>query len=499
MFHRCRAILIGVIITGLPVIVQASTVQRVEGLANGKVRIYYQSGKVATEKIFSIRTAEHTLVKQLSNQKLIALQSNGRKLAWIDAAEPTDLEIDRLKLVDDVDYTSEHLMLPTFADDTLPVVIAKRGTITDIMLIDHEDDELDILAALRFENKNIVPSETSINESRQRIQLRNAAGKRLEQLTVVGGEDIQLVRQHEAVVCAGQWYETHAHMEDLDALDDYVERLNDHDIGCSLLFVGVEWDHAQRTYEEVQAIVENNPGRFIPLYSGDPNSIDEISVENLQAILTKDSANVFRGIGEFAFYDEPLLDTALTDEPWPDIFQWAGDNNLIIMIHLNHDQAAELDTMLEAYPTTTVLLHGQELAQAGDLATLLAEHSNLYFTLDTANMINHNGPLLFPVLGGNDDTVSDKTRANDFVEAYDANLTTMLSDSHTLFDELFTAAPNQILWGTDTAFTWHTRPAVYRRLIEFSEAFVADVSNEQQKDYLMNNAQTLLGDGVTID
>lgn len=483
----------------LPVLVQAGSIQRVTGLANGKVRVTYTSGKASTEQIFSVRTAEQTLVEKISGKKFIALQPNGRKLAWVNAEDPHDFDIDRLTVVDDVSYTSAYLALPTFGDDRLPVVVAKRGATTDVLLIDREDDDLDIAASLRFENKNIVPSETSINESQQRIQLWNATGKQLEQITVVGGEDIQLVRQHDAVDCTGQWYETHAHMEDLDALDEYVERLKEHGIGCSLLFVGMEWDHVQRTYQEVQAIVENNPGRFIPFYNGDPNSIDEISVENLQAILAEDSDNLFRGIGEFAFYDEPLLDTALTDDPWPDIFQWAGDNDLIIMMHLNHDQATELDAMLEAYPTTTVLLHGRELAQAGDLATLLAEHSNLYFTLDTANMINQNGPLMFPVQGGDDDSVSDKIRANDFVEAYDANETNMLADAQTVFNDLFTVAPNQVLWGTDTAFTWHTRPAVYRRLIEFSEAFVVDMSDEQQADYLMNNAQELFGDGVTIE
>lgn len=489
----------GIMLLGLPALVQAATIKQLTGLANGKVRITYSSGSASTERIFSGRTAEHTLVEQVSGQKFIAVQANGRRLAWVNTAKPNDLEIDRLNLVEDVNYTSAYLALPTFGQDTLPVVVAKRGATTDLMLIDREDDDLDMVASLRFDNKKIVPAQTTIQSSRQRIQLRNAAGKRLEQVTVLSGEEIQLVRKQDAVDCSGQWYETHAHMEDLDALDEYVERLDDFGVGCSVLFVGMEWDHLERTYTEVQAVVENNPGRFIPFYNGDPNSIAEISVENLQSILDGDSDDLFRGIGELAFYDEPLLGTALTDDPWPAIFQWAGDNSLIIMIHLNADQGVELDTMLDAYPNTTVLLHGRELAQAGELATLLAEHSNLYFTLDTANMINSDGPLMFPVIGGDDDTVSDKTRATDFVATYDANAATMLAESDTLFAELFAVAPNQVLWGTDTAFTWHTRAPVYRRLIEFSAAFSAGLSDEQQTNYLMTNAQALLGDGVPIE
>lgn len=92
----------------------------------------------------------------------------------------------------------------------------------------------------------------------------------------------------------------------------------------------------------LQAVVENNPGRFIPFYNGDPNTIGEISVENLQTILDADSDQLFRGIGEFAFYQDPLSGTLLTADPWPEVFQWAADNELIIMIHLNQDQGTEL-------------------------------------------------------------------------------------------------------------------------------------------------------------
>ena len=484
----------------IPVIAQANGIQKVVGVANGKVRVYYTAGQIKTKKIFDQRTSEKTLVKKLTKRKFVALQANSRKFALGDTVGPNDLELDKLNLVDDVSYADGFLAVPEFTDEVIAVVVAKRGANVDLFLIDREDGDLIVVDETRFDNQTIAVANTKLFSDQPVIKLRNTTGTTVEQATVVGEEDIQLVQRHDAVTCANQWYESHAHMEDLDAFEDYIARLNESGVGCSLLFVGIEWDHLKRTYAEVTAIVENNPGRFIPFYNGDPNSVAEISVENLQAILDEDTDNVFRGIGEFAFYSEPLVNTTLTADPWPDVFQWAADNNLIIMVHLNSDQGIELDTMLDTYPNTTVLLHGGELALAGDLATVLAEHDNLYFTLDTAHMLQDNGPIMFPVQGGDDDDVSDKTRANDFVETYDANEAEMLAYTQNLFTDVFAAAPDRVLWGTDTAFTWHTRPAVYRRLIEFSNV-VGDsmLSTDLQTDYFTTNAQALLGDGVTIE
>ena len=482
----------------LPVVAQADTIKTVTGLPNGKIQIEYDSGKSRITKIFSGLTSDTTHVAELSNKTVLALQANGRKIAWINATVPADLKIDKMSLVDDVRYTSAALRVHDFGDDTLPVVVAKRGATVDVFLTDRMDGELEIVDQTRVLNKNIVPGKTTIT-NQSVIQLRNSKGRVIERVTVAGDQDLQLFRQNDPVSCVGQLYESHAHNES-SVLAEYVERLNDHGVGCSLLFLGVEWDNLADTYIEAKAIVQTNPGRFVPFYNSDPNTLAEVSVENLQSILDYDTEQMFRGIGEFAFYRSPLIGTTLTSDPWPEIFQWAGDNDLIIMIHLNQDQGTELDTMLDAYPNTQVLLHGKELASAGDLATLLAEHSNLYYTLDTANMVQVDGsPIMFPLLGGEEDTVSDKARAADFIEAYDANEATMLTNAQTLFADIFTAAPNQILWGTDVASTWHMRPAVYRRLIEFSTVFAADLSAEQQEDYLMNNAQTLFGDGVTID
>lgn len=476
----------------IPFAAQADTIKTVSGLADGFVQVEYTSGQITTKQIFSVDTANETIVEKVSGRAILALQADGRKLAWVNASRPKDWEIDRLKLVDGVRTTTADMGLYDFGDGDVPVIVAKRQATVDVIVADRTDGGLDIVDRSRFQNEAIVPSKTVADEEQGLIKLRNRKRAVVERAMLVGLEDPHLLQQHETVTCANQWYESHAHMEDLDALEDYIERLNDQAVGCSLLFMGVEWDNLDDTYAETVATVRMNPGRFVPFYNGDPNSIEEISVENLQAILDNDTRDLFKGIGEFAFYRDPLTNTALTSDPWPDVFQWASDNDLIIMIHLNSNQGTELDTMLDNYPTTTVLLHGRELAQAGELATLLADHPNLYFTLDTANMINVDGPLMFPVAGGGDDTVSDKTRASDFIEAYDANVTTMLSDSHTLFDELFAVAPNQVLWGTDTAFTWHTRPAVYRRLIEFTEAF------DQRTGYVTTNALTLFGEGVTL-
>lgn len=478
----------------------AVAVQTVSGLSNGRIQITYTSGETRVNQIFFGKTSDTTLVKKISKTTVVALQANGRKLAWIHVGQPNHWDSEKISLVDDVRYTSAVLRLPDFADETIPLVVAKRGTVVDVMLVDRLDGELDIIDKTRLRNKNIVPRKTIVHDVNRIIQLRNIHNRIVERITVAGADDVVLLQRHQAIDCTHRWYETHAHMEDLEALEDNVARLDEYTIGCSLLFVGMEWDNRDDTYAEVQALVRNNPGRFVPFFNGDPNTLAEISVEHLQAIARNDTDHLFRGIGEFAFYREPLAGTLLTSNPWPDIFAWAGDNNYIIMLHLNQDQGAQLDALLEAYPNTTVLLHGKELASAGDLAPLLAEHTNLFFTLDTANMIQVDGtPLMFPVLGGNDDDVSEAERAADFVETYDANEAAMLADAQTLFADIFLAAPNQIMWGTDTAFAWHTRPAVYSRLVQFSSLFAENLTTEQSANYLTGTAQALLGDGVTLE
>ncbi len=485
----------------LPQILLAATVESVSGLPNGKIEVNYASGSTSIYRVFSTTSPDVTLVTKLSNKRLVALQSNGRKLAWINTDDSSDIEIERLNLVTDKRYQSAYLGVHNFGDGKLPVVVAKRNDTVDTMLIDRIDGELEIIDRLRINNTSIRPAKTTVKVARRLIQLRSASGAIKERLTVAGTEDLRLLQQHAPVTCTNQWYETHAHSEGLDTLESYVTQLNAHDVGCSLLFVGIEWENINETYNETRAIVENNPGRFVPFYNADPNTIEEVSVENLDVILQSDSEAVFRGIGEFAFYRTPLAGTSLTSQPWPDIFTWAADHNLIIMIHLNQNQGAELDTMLDAYPNTTVLLHGIELATSGDLPTLLSEHSNLYFSLDTANMIRENNtPAMFPDFEGDEDPVAAKVRAADFIELYDANNATMVEDSVNTFAATIAAAPERVLWGTDVAYPWHMRSGVYQRLIDFSNDF-ADVAitETEQADYFTNNAYELLGDGVTID
>lgn len=480
--------------------VQAAEVERVTGLPNGEIAIQYMSGLEVTAEVFSIGTDEPTLVKQWNDEAVLALQPNGRKIAIIDAFKPNNLRINRTRLADDVRYKTAYLGTAKFGEEKSLVVVAKRGSMVDTIIGIIEDEDVLVTDTARINKKSVAPKRTQLNTSTNRIHLRNKQRSTAKRINVLTSEDPELLVRQSPVSCGERWYESHAHMEDPDALENYVQRLKNNAVGCSLLFVGIEWDYLNTTYAEVRAIIDSNPGRFVPFYNGDPNTLSEISVINLQAILDKDTKNLFRGIGEFAFYQDPLLGTTLTDDPWPEIFAWAADNDLTIMIHLNQDQGTELDTMLTAYPTTRVLLHGSELALAGELADLLAEHDNLFYTLDTANMLNQDlMPIMFPVQGGDEDDVSDTKRANDFIDTYDAAEAEMLANAVATYSDIFTAAPDRVLWGTDVAFAWHMRKAVYRRLHSFSEQFAATLDESVRSNYLNGNAVSLFGEGVTVE
>ena len=215
-------------------------------------------------------------MEKVSGRAVLALQADGRKLAWVSASRPKDWEIDRLKLVDDVRYTTADMSLHDFGDGDLPLIVAKRKATVDVIIADRSDEGLDVVDRSRFQNEAIVPSKTVVDEEQGLIKLRNRKRSVVERAMLAGLEDPHLLQQHDAMTCSGQWYETHAHMEDLDALEDYIERMNEQDVGCSLLFMGIEWDNLEETYAETVAAVRMNPGRFVLFYNGDPNTIKEI-------------------------------------------------------------------------------------------------------------------------------------------------------------------------------------------------------------------------------
>lgn len=447
----------------------------------------------------AVTTSEQDIEKELNSKFTVVLSSHGKKIRLVHNSGSSTVT----DLPGNTKYSKVDLIVSKLYGEPIVIVIGKKKSTISIAVLEKNGKRLKVTDSETLTNSKIQPAKSVLKKTSRKLLLKNSNNNTEVQFSI--DEELSLTQKHEPITCNDGWYETHAHLEEADGVEEYVERLHDYDIGCSLIFTGQDFNEEENgdyeeNYAETVDLLRHNPGRFVPFYNGDPDTVADISTENLQALLDVDAKNIYKGIGEYAFYQEPLLGTSLTAEPWPSIFAWAAENNLVIMIHLVSTQGEELDSMLTQYPNTQVLLHGSELIE--DLPTLLTDHDNLWFTLDTANLLVIPGEsrqvIMFPVQGGVEDELSDTERADEFVELYDANQESMLATAETDWAPVFDAAPDRILWGTDVAFSWHFKPRVYSRLISFSKQFIEQLELENRVKYRKENAQVLLGDGVTL-
>lgn len=263
--------------------------------------------------------------------------------------------------------------------------------------------------------------------------------------------------------------------------------------------------------------------KFIPFLDIDDNNPSDLNLNNLNYLLTINKVdNTFIGMGENAFYRDPLITSNLTDQTWLDVFSWGESNAKIIMIHIRNNltQIDEIPTILENYPNCKVLLHGIEYINDPNhqkLINMLTTYPNLYFTLDTATLLYYNNyNLMFPPENNsqlisdqsyhfhatpddcNDDncdnelTEAEIQKANQFVSTYDSTESLMLQSAYDTYLPILQAAPDHVCWGTDFAENWHRVDEVYLRLIQFTRKFIAMLPEELQKKYAYKNAKLLL-------
>jgi len=240
------------------------------------------------------------------------------------------------------------------------------------------------------------------------------------------------------------------------------------------------------------------PGRISIFYDVIGEDPSEVTREKLDELYEKSGGN-FAGLGEFAFYEEVLHDIPITSADWEVMFEFAGEKNLPIMIHPQRQIIPDLETMLVRYPDTKILLHGFELPDL--MGDLLKKHQNLYFTLDTATFLVYDSdepgfpaqPLMYPG-NGPERTFGAKT----FLADYDAQRTGIVAEAIETWVPVLLAAPDRVLWGTDISLEGHVDEQVYQRLIDITNAFLQEVPEEHQANYLRNNAFELLGEGQTL-
>jgi hypothetical protein len=293
----------------------------------------------------------------------------------------------------------------------------------------------------------------------------------------------------EAAPCGGAFFDSHSHLDDSDLPRNLAKRMQENGVTCAVIFVQMNPDSYDEDFRMLYEDLGDSPNVFIPFLDVVRDHSTVVTRKYLEKVYTENEGK-FAGFGEFALYREELSGTNLTGEPWTTIFEFAGNHNLFIMIHLglNQSDRSGLEEMLYKFPNTKVIIHGFEQGGQG-FAELLKKHQNLYFTLDTATLmklgINRPGKhLMYPDNNGS---------AQQFLSEYSENKQNLLLQATNEWEWVILAAPDRVMWGTDVSFKWHTDKEVYRRLIEFSKEFIKSLPIEVQNKYAYENAVRLFG------
>lgn len=291
----------------------------------------------------------------------------------------------------------------------------------------------------------------------------------------------------------GPLFDTHVHLQGTGRGDDVdpaeiagslAQRMAENGIGCALVFNGIiVEDGIPRAIRRYADAIEPYQGKFVPFFEleSDADEVSEITVDRIKTVFDNNRVQ-FKGYGETTFYDEPWRGYSLSSEPWPQIFRFASEKGIVVMVHPREGQTQDLSNVLSKYPNAKVMIHGSELLD--DVPELLKTNKNLYFTLDTSVLLTDDAKHNY---------LYDSDSKSEFIRGYDRNKNALLQNALNKYASIVAAAPERVMWGTDAAAEWHFDKEVYSRYVDFSSSFIAQLPAEQQKLYAYENAVRLLG------
>jgi len=234
-----------------------------------------------------------------------------------------------------------------------------------------------------------------------------------------------------------------------------------------------------------EAVVKRSCERIIPFLH--PDSLIGIPPKKLSDKLPKlidqgyrEYPIPFRGIGEMHtdFPNDMYANVRLNDPAMFELYDYAAENNLIVMIHPKKSDLEDLDVALGYNPNTILLLHGDEGIER-IIPPLMEKHDNLYYSLDAGLMY----PYSVPVDGMTKEKFLNNLQSNEMYHR-------ILASALHYWGPLIEAHPDRIMWGTDALSTWHIE--VYPELIGFARDFIGGLSPEIQEKYAYKNAERLL-------
>ncbi len=294
------------------------------------------------------------------------------------------------------------------------------------------------------------------------------------------------------VPCTGDFFDSHIHFDGLIkeenefyhlgtslTLQELAKRMNENNVDCGVIFV-FSYD-MDKEFDSLRESLSGLNAGFIPFFIGDESQLSLAKIKNTR----NEREETFFGIGEFSFYVEPLKGTSLTEDPWPEIFEYAGKENLFLMLHPTQKEANDIEKMLAEYPNTKVILHGYESLNSGKVEKWLRTYKNLYWTYDLATMF--------------DGYFYRVENAEDFIRWYEANKGIYLISVNKRLLPLLEAAPDRVMWGTDIVAEWHVEPEVYNKLIEFSRELIDSLPPQYQTNFAHDNAQRIFNSGIMFE
>ena len=253
-------------------------------------------------------------------------------------------------------------------------------------------------------------------------------------------------------------------------------------------------DEFNRPYQDqTLAVVNRCDNKLIPFLhpqslTGIPPKTDSHNLLKLIDQNFRGNPIPFRGIGEIhsgGILTDSYADMRLVDPAMLELYDYAADNDLIVMIHPELSHIADVHGALDHNLKTIFLLHGMvdtSESIAEELETLFQEHENLYFSVD-ANLI--------PEYGLHNSQVKNK-------EHFLANLHSkgmyyrLLASALVTWKPIMEAYPTRIMWGTDLIYSWNFEPDVMHEIARFSRDFIAGLDPEVQERFAYRNAIEML-------
>lgn len=200
------------------------------------------------------------------------------------------------------------------------------------------------------------------------------------------------------------------------------------------------------------------------------------STESLE-IIQDSNKGLFKGYGEIAFYTDG---SKPNEQKFLEIYEVAGNNDLIVMFHPDGRQESEIEIVLKKYPNVKFILHGPELENS--IVNLINKYSNVYYSLDAILIrLPRSAPPLY--------TTNSK---EEFMSKFKQNYNVMLNEAEKSWIAKIEQHPDRFMWGTDRGYLWHYDEEVSVLIEEFGRAFIGRLDADVQEKFAYENAEDLL-------